>query len=58
MKGIWEMKTFVRDEGMKGITLCERPKLPARCSVLAKRRDTGTEIFNSHLCDGVTSTNI
>jgi hypothetical protein len=57
MNGIWGIKIFVKDEVMKEITLSERPKGPVRCSVLVKRWDTGTEVFNRHLCDGVTSTN-
>jgi hypothetical protein len=42
--GTWEMKKFVRDDGMKEITLPERLKRRLRCSVMAKTRDTVTEI--------------
>jgi hypothetical protein len=51
------MKKFVRDEGMKEITFLERLKLRLRCSVMAQRRDTGTEIRDKHLYEGITSTN-
>ena len=44
INGTWEMKKFVRDDGMKEITLPERPKLRLRCSVMAKTRDTVTEV--------------
>jgi hypothetical protein len=51
------VKKFVRDEGMKEITFPERLKLRLRCSVMAKRRDIGTEIRDKHLYADVTSTN-
>jgi hypothetical protein len=57
MNGIWEMKKFVRDEGIKGITLPERLTLRLRCSVMAKIRDIVTEIRDKHLYDGIMSTN-
>jgi hypothetical protein len=40
---------------MKEITFLERLKL-LRCNVMAKRRDTGTEICDKHLYEGLTST--
>ena len=57
MNGIWEMKKFVRDEGIKEITLPERLTLCLRSSVMAKILDTVTEIRDKHLYDGLTSTN-
>jgi hypothetical protein len=51
------MKKFMRYESMKEITLPERLKLRLRCSVMAKTRDTVTEIRDKHLYDDKTSTN-
>ena len=48
---------FVRDEVLKGITLPERLKVRLRCNVVARTRDTVTEIRGKHLYDGITSTN-
>jgi len=48
---------FVRDEVMKDFTLPERLKLRLRCSVMAKTRDTVTEIRDKHLYNDMTSTN-
>lgn len=48
---------FVRDEVLKGITLPERLKVRLRCNVVARTRDTVTEICGKHLYDGITSTN-
>jgi hypothetical protein len=57
MNGVWEMKKFVRDEGMKEITLRERLKLRLHCSVMARTRYTVTEMRDKHLYDGITTTN-
>jgi len=56
MNGIWEMKKFVGDEVMEGFSLPERLKLPLRCSVMARTRDSVTDIRDNHIYDGITST--
>jgi len=55
--GDGKRRNFVRDELMKVITLPERLKLRLRSSVMARTRDTVTEIRDKHLYDGITSTN-
>jgi hypothetical protein len=46
---------ILRDGGMKEITFLESLKLLLRCNVMAKRRDTGTEICDKHLYEGLTT---